>query len=99
MRVLSSGVTSNEAIAAHLHVSVHTVRSQLQSALKKVNADDRTQLALWGHANLVASKPSAYGAPKWRARAPTNQSGQYIYVALRPAPVRRVRCLRVAAAA
>ena len=57
MRVLSSGVTSNEAIAAHLHVSVHTVRSQLQSALKKVNADDRTPLAVWGHANLVASKP------------------------------------------
>lgn len=57
VRVLSSGVTSNEAIAAHLHVSVHTVRSQLQSALKKVNVDDRTQLALWGHANLVASKP------------------------------------------
>jgi DNA-binding NarL/FixJ family response regulator len=45
---LSSGVTSNEAIAEALHVSVHTVRSQLQSALKKLSLDDRTQLALWG---------------------------------------------------
>lgn len=52
VRVLASGVTSNEAIAAHLHVSVHTVRSQLQAALKKVEAADRTQLALWGQRNL-----------------------------------------------
>lgn len=56
MRVLSSGVTSNEAIAEYLHVSVHTVRSQLQSALKKVDLDDRTQLALWGHDNLVVNE-------------------------------------------
>jgi len=45
---LASGVTSNEAIAMRLHVSVHTVRSQLQSALKKSGLADRTQLALWG---------------------------------------------------
>lgn len=48
---LSSGVTSNEEIAAALHVSVHTVRSQLQSALRKVGLDDRTKLALWGVRN------------------------------------------------
>lgn len=49
--VLSSGTTSNEGIAERLRVSVHTVRSQLQSALKKVGAQDRTQLALWGARN------------------------------------------------
>jgi len=46
--VLSSGITSNDDIAGQLHVSVHTVRSQLQSALKKTGLHDRTQLALWG---------------------------------------------------
>lgn len=49
--LLSSGVTSNEQIAARLCVSVHTVRSQLQSALRKAGMDDRTQLALWGVRN------------------------------------------------
>ncbi|WP_242497711.1 response regulator transcription factor [Microbacterium protaetiae] len=51
--VLSSGTTSNEDIAAFLNVSVHTVRSQLQSALKKVGLADRTQLALWAVRNNV----------------------------------------------
>jgi DNA-binding NarL/FixJ family response regulator len=49
--VLSSGTTSNEQIAERLRVSVHTVRSQMQSALKKLDMDDRTQLALWGSRN------------------------------------------------
>lgn len=49
--VLSSGTTSNEGIAERLRVSVHTVRSQLQSALKKIGMEDRTQLALWGARN------------------------------------------------
>lgn len=49
--VLSSGTTSNEGIAERLRVSVHTVRSQMQSALKKVGLEDRTQLALWGARN------------------------------------------------
>ncbi|MDR7188251.1 DNA-binding NarL/FixJ family response regulator [Microbacterium sp. BE35] len=49
--VLCSGTTSNEQIADRLRLSVHTVRSQLQSALKKVGVDDRTQLALWGARN------------------------------------------------
>jgi DNA-binding NarL/FixJ family response regulator len=49
--VLSSGTTSNEQIAERLHLSVHTVRSQVQSALKKVGVEDRTQLALWAARN------------------------------------------------
>ncbi len=53
---LSSGVTSTEAIAEHLHVSVNTVRSQLQSALKKTGTSDRTQLALWGARNNLGSE-------------------------------------------
>ncbi|GAA5037626.1 response regulator [Microbacterium fluvii] len=48
---LSSGITSNDDIALRLHVSVHTVKSQLQSALKKTGLADRTQLALWGARN------------------------------------------------
>ncbi len=55
---LSSGVTSNEDIAERLHVSVHTVRSQLQSALKKTGTDDRTQLALWGARNRLDATAS-----------------------------------------
>jgi DNA-binding NarL/FixJ family response regulator len=45
---LARGITSNDEIAARLHVSVNTVRSQVRSALRKVGVDDRTQLALWG---------------------------------------------------
>lgn len=57
---LSSGITSNEDIAEHLGVSVHTVRSQLHSALKKTGLDDRTQLALWGVRNqLDVAVPSS----------------------------------------
>ena len=50
---LASGVTSNEDIATRLCVSIHTVRSQLHSALKKTQLDDRTQLALWGVRNRL----------------------------------------------
>lgn len=50
---LARGVTSNEAIAESLQVSVHTVRSQLHSALRKLGLADRTQLALWGARNRV----------------------------------------------
>jgi len=50
---LASGVTSNEALAASLHLSIHTVRSQLRSALKKTGTEDRTQLALWGAKNTA----------------------------------------------
>lgn len=49
--LLSSGLTSNDEIARHLTVSVKTVRSQTASALRKLDLDDRTQLALWGARN------------------------------------------------
>lgn len=55
---LAAGITSNEAIAEHLHVSVHTVRSQLQSALKKTGHTDRTQLALWAVRNHLGQHPA-----------------------------------------
>lgn len=45
---LSDGITSNDQLAAELVVSVNTVRSHVQSAMRKVGAGDRTQLALWG---------------------------------------------------
>ena len=57
---LAVGGTGSDAIAAHLHLSVHTVRSHLQSAMRKTGAQDRTQLALWGVRNrLDAPAPSA----------------------------------------
>ena len=46
--LLAEGVTSNDALASALIVSVNTVRSHVQSAMRKVDATDRTQLALWG---------------------------------------------------
>jgi DNA-binding NarL/FixJ family response regulator len=51
VRQLSRGATTNDALAEHLRISVNTVRSQLQSALKKTKLADRTQLALWGMRN------------------------------------------------
>ncbi|MDF2991636.1 MAG: DNA-binding response regulator [Microbacterium sp.] len=48
VRLLSRGLTSNEQLAKELVLSVNTIRSHIQSALKKVGASDRTQLALWG---------------------------------------------------
>lgn len=48
VQLLSQGVTSNEDLAGALVVSVNTVRSHVQSAMRKVAASDRTQLALWG---------------------------------------------------
>lgn len=48
VQLLSEGITSNEQIAAHLVVSVNTVRTHIQSSMRKVGAADRTQLALWG---------------------------------------------------
>lgn len=45
---LSDGITSNEQLADALVVSVNTVRSHIQSSMRKVGAADRTQLALWG---------------------------------------------------
>jgi DNA-binding NarL/FixJ family response regulator len=51
--LLSSGVTTNDDIATELCVSVHTVRTHIQSAMKKVSVTDRTQLALWGVRNSI----------------------------------------------
>lgn len=55
--LLSAGVTRSEEIARHLHVSVTTVRSHLQSALRKTGLHDRTQLALWGVRNGLHRPP------------------------------------------
>ncbi|SDQ56250.1 response regulator transcription factor [Microbacterium sp. cf332] len=55
--LLSSGVTRSADIARRLHVSVTTVRSHLQSALRKTGLHDRTQLALWGVRNGLHRPP------------------------------------------
>lgn len=51
--ILATGITSNEAIADQLNVSVHTVRSHLHAAMKKLELTDRTQLALWGFRHRI----------------------------------------------
>ena len=51
--LLSSGITSNDDIARALSVSVNTVRTHAAAALRKLELDDRTQLALWGARNGV----------------------------------------------
>lgn len=55
---LSRGMTGNDDLAEHLHLSVNTVRSQLRSAMKKAQVDDRTQLALWGARNHLDAEDS-----------------------------------------
>lgn len=55
---LSRGLTTNEALAERLGVSVNTVRSQLQAAMKATKVADRTQLALWGARNGLADRPA-----------------------------------------
>lgn len=50
---LSDGLSGNEQITSHLGVSVNTVRSHVQSALKKTGLEDRTRLALWGARNRI----------------------------------------------
>lgn len=51
---LGSGMTSNDDIASHLGISVNTVKTHVGSALRKLELDDRTQLALWAVRNGVA---------------------------------------------
>jgi len=48
VELLSQGVTTNELLASRLLVSVNTIRTHIQAALKKADVTDRTQLALWG---------------------------------------------------
>src|SRR3546814_20496188 len=55
---LASGITNNDEIADHLRVSVHTVRSPVQSALRKPALDDRTQLALRGARHHLGTAPA-----------------------------------------
>jgi len=45
--LLASGITRNEELADRLQISAHTVRSHLQTAMRKTGHSDRTQLALW----------------------------------------------------
>ena len=42
LRLLADGMR-NDAVALHLHLSAHTVRSHIRSAMSKLQADTRTQ--------------------------------------------------------
>jgi LuxR family transcriptional regulator, maltose regulon positive regulatory protein len=46
--LLAAGGRSNVEIAAELRVSVHTVKSQMRSVLRKLELESRWQLALTG---------------------------------------------------
>lgn len=52
--LLSGGITGNDELALRLGISINTVRSQLSAVLRKLELDDRTQLALWGIQNGLA---------------------------------------------
>lgn len=51
LRHLSSGV-SNDAIADHLCISPHTVKTHLHNIFQKINVENRVQAVLWTKDNL-----------------------------------------------
>ncbi|WP_366655237.1 response regulator transcription factor [Fodinicurvata sp. EGI_FJ10296] len=56
LRCLVSG-ESNKAIARRLEVTEGTIKMQLKSLLRKINAGNRTQAAIWAQAHGLAAQP------------------------------------------
>jgi len=72
---LSSGITSNAAIAVQLGLSVNTIRTQLQGCLRKTGLTDRTALALWAvRHGLNLGSPALAGSPEGFAVADSRHS-------------------------
>jgi NarL family two-component system response regulator LiaR len=52
LRCVAQGL-SNKQIAANLSVSTTTVRTHVSNLLRKLNLENRTQLALYAHQNNI----------------------------------------------
>ena len=57
LRCLLSG-HSNKMIANHLHITEATVKVHLKSLLRKINASNRTQAAIWALNNGIGDQPA-----------------------------------------
>lgn len=57
LRCLLSG-NSNKMIANHLHITEATVKVHLKSLLRKINASNRTQAAIWALNNGIGDQPA-----------------------------------------
>jgi two-component system nitrate/nitrite response regulator NarL len=60
LRCLLSG-QSNKVIAKHLNITEATVKVHLKSVLKKINASNRTQAAIWALHNGLSTECVAQG--------------------------------------
>ena len=58
LRCLLSG-NSNKMIANHLNITEATVKVHLKSLLRKINASNRTQAAIWAMNNGIGEQPAA----------------------------------------
>lgn len=58
LRCLLSG-NSNKMIANHLHITEATVKVHLKSLLRKINASNRTQAAIWALNNGIGDQAEA----------------------------------------
>ncbi len=57
LRCLLNG-NSNKMIANHLHITEATVKVHLKSLLRKINASNRTQAAIWALNNGIGDQPA-----------------------------------------
>ncbi|MEX2599804.1 MAG: response regulator transcription factor [Dehalococcoidia bacterium] len=60
LELVSKGM-ANKEIAGILNISEHTARAHVRSLMQKLNADNRTQLAIYGVREGVGWKPTAVG--------------------------------------
>lgn len=61
LRCLLNG-NSNKMIANHLHITEATVKVHLKSLLRKINASNRTQAAIWALNNGIGDQAETAGA-------------------------------------
>lgn len=67
---------SNKVIASRLNISVSTVKVHLKGVLKKINARNRTQAAIWGINNGIATDLMVALAPRGPASLAGGPAGR-----------------------